>query len=518
VEQAPARGRVRLTRRHLLLALLVVSLAGLAAGGGWLLLRSRTDLPRPGQLGVLDDTLLRRTLTQRGLPADELINPLSPGPALRKLVQGLDQVGDPKKRALAVARRVAARLQGAGVDLMGEGHAPVRTPATLLARLQGKGQPQGPERKQKSEQKGEQKREQTVGPPRHLLSYELATLMVAALRAADLEAVLGIRPRVDDAPMPTADPRGGLARYAAAVYAPGTLGKAPPVAVLDPVRALSPPSWAGKGGDASMLVDGDGLKPLDDASAAAHLLALRAFRVRQENPKRAVELSYWALQASAPSPTLRVLRAEVLGAAGGRADAVSEAQKALALRKDPPRLVAVANALLVSGQAEQALTLAREAIKLDPKYWPAHLLLAVLLLQPKREEGEKHLHAAQEVAPEAPEVKLVQALDLLGQGQPDLALPLLREVVAARPREDTRLLLYQLLSARGEAEEASRLRQALLTDSRDRTQTRRRLEGVDKALEQARQQAAGAPPAGPQEPTEVPKIPQFKLPDVTIGQ
>jgi len=491
-------------QRKILLGLLALFLVGLATGGAVLFLRSRIDLPQPGQLGILSAALLKRTLVHRGVPQKQAVDPFPQTGAIRALAAGLKD-GPPKERAAALARKVAKVIQGASIDLTGELDSPLRTPAQLLAQL---------------------KKEQ--GKPLTVLSFELAALMTAALRAAGLPVVLGLVHQVD-APMPTADARGSLARYVAVVYPRGGLGKTP-LQVLDPARALRLPVWAGKGSDPSMIASPMSLQALDDATAAAHLLALRAFRLRHTASMEAYSLARWALGAAAPSATLQMIQAEVLAAAGGIQDALSEARKALALRKDPPRLCGLAMFLLAAGRPAESLPHLQEALKQDPKYWPARLMSAALLMSAKPEEGAKHLDAALAIAPRSAAVLTLKATLLMGQGKLPQALPLLRQATEAQPSEERRLMLYQALKMLDKTEEAARLRATLIKSSRDAAKTKKRLSAIDKMLESNPDNHPAPPPdtgppakKGPLEEELKGDLPGFlpprlELPDVTLGQ
>lgn len=491
-------------QRKILLGLLALFLVGLATGGAVLFLRSRIDLPQPGQLGILSASLLKRTLVHRGVPRKQAVDPFPQTGAIMELAAGLKD-GPPKERAAALARKVAKVIQGASIDLTGELDSPLRTPAQLLAQL---------------------KKEQ--GKPLTVLSFELAALMTAALRAAGLPAVLGLVHQVD-APMPTADARGSLARYVAVVYPRGGLGKTP-LQVLDPARALRLPVWAGKGSDPSMIASPMSLQALDDATAAAHLLALRAFRLRHTASKEAYSLARWALGAAAPSATLQMVQAEVLAAAGGVQDALSEARKALALRKDPPRLCGLAMFLLAAGRPAESLPHLQEALKQDPKYWPARLMSAALLMSAKPEEGAKHLDAALAIAPGSAAVLTFKATLLMRQGKHEQALSLLKQAAKAQPSEERGLALYQVLMMMDKTDEASKVRATLLKASKDAAKTKEKLSAIDKMLKSA---AESPPVVAPNPPPPTggslleedlpgglsgPSPPQLKLPDVTLGQ
>ena len=297
----------------------------------------------------------------------------------------------------------------------------------------------------------------------------------------------------------------------AVVYAEGGLGSKVLV-TLDPLRAMKLPRWAGEGGDPSMAVPaGAAAEPLDDASAAARLLSLRALRSPRDRSREAYALSSLAIKASAPSATLHVARALVLAAAGGRKDALAEARKALSLRKDPPRHTTVAMLGLSQGKPGEALLNLKEALRQDARFWPALQLMAMVT---KPEEADKHMKAALEVAPEEPSVQLTHAARLMAARKAQEAITVLRKVVAARPDREALLMLYQALVVTGQQGEASTVRARLLAmvKGKERKALLRLLGAMTPPQE------APAAPVAPDEPPAAPRLPKLELPDVTLGK
>ncbi len=475
-------------RRVLVLGLLGLSVVGLAAGGGLLYYRSHTDLPDPGQLAVLDAVMLRKTLIKRGVPPERVADPFAADEAVRALAASVKE-RDPKKRAAALARQIAKKMVGLRADLRGEGHGKVLTPGQLLAAVKANKRPR-------------------------VLSFELAALVASVLRAAGLWAVLAQVHQVQ-APMPTADPGGGAGRYVVVVFRPGQLGRQALLA-LDPLRALTLPAWAGEGKDPAMEAPTSAtMELLDDASAAARLLSLRALRKRRDEPREAYVLSGLAIKASSPSPTLHVARALVLAAAGGPSDALAEARKALSLRKDPPRYTTLAMLSLAQGKPEGALLNLTEALKQDDKYWPAHQLMAMVVAKP--EDADRHMAAALAVAPREPSVMLTKAARLMAARKVEQAIEILRQVLAVWPNQEARLMLYQALVVTGKKEEAGKVKAALLAAAKgkERAALERLLNSMTPGPAPG-PTSPGSDPAG--QPPSAPRIPELKLPDVTLGK
>lgn len=486
--QAPRKKPVP-KRRILVLGLLGLSALGLAAGGGLLYYRSHTDLPGPGQLAILDAVMLKKTLLKRGVPPERVVDPFTAGEAVKALANSVEQ-RDPKKRAQLLAQKVASVIRGLKADFSSQGKGQVRLPGQLLAAAK-------------------------AGKAVRVFSFELAALMLSVLRAAGLDAVLAQVHRVE-APMPTADPAGALGRYVVLVYRSKELGRQALLA-LDPLRALELPSWAGKGNDPEMSFPASSsMELLDDASAAARFLSLRALRLPRDASQEAYILSRLAIKASAPSATLHLARALVLATSGGRKDALAEAHKALSLRKDPPRYTTLAMLNLAQRKPEGALLNLNEAIKLDASFWPAHQLLAMIVAKP--EAAQKHLEAALAVAPREPSVLLTKAARLISRRELDEAITVLRQVVAMRPDREARLMLFQALMATDRKEEAGKVKAQLLASATG--SERDALLKLLLAMAPPPKKAPGtADPGGDSlSPPAAPRIPEIKLPDVKLGK
>jgi tetratricopeptide (TPR) repeat protein len=240
----------------------------------------------------------------------------------------------------------------------------------------------------------------------------------------------------------------------------------------------------------------EGYTPLDDASAAGHLLALRALLKIGKDPTSAYALSGAALKSSAPAAALHVLRAMVLASSGGVEDALLEGQRALGLRDDASRRAALGQLLLLAGRVEEAIGALERALQKEPAYWPAHRLMVALFLSGDREKGEKHLKAALEVAPEEPSLLELQAAVQLQSGQAREAAALLRGVARRRPSEHGLLLLYQALVLGEERSEAAAVRKQLLAMAKDPRELARALERIDAEAKGAKTQSK-APPRRP---------------------
>jgi tetratricopeptide (TPR) repeat protein len=446
--EAPRPSLTRSNRPRRALLLGVSGLLGLLVVSGLLLYRR--PLPRPGELALLDASELQRTLRGRGVPPAALVDPFAGSLALRQLARA-EKKDDPAALAAALARRLAGKLGRIQPDLEGAAETPALAASELYAQL-------------------------LEGKVRTVTSFELSALMVALLREADLQAVLGLASRLR-APMPT--PLPGVGRYVVMVYKKDRLGRELEK-TFDPLAALPLPSWAGKGNDAEMTSAAEGPVPLDDGSAAAHLLALRAYALRKKAPARAYELSLLALHAASPCAQLLLLRAEILASAGGTEDAVAEARKALALSDDAATRTSLAHRLAEVGRLEEAVAKLEGAVSLDGAYWPAHATLASWLLPTQPEKALKHLEQGLKIAPDAPALLMLQAMIALQENNLERAISLLRKVTDRQPSLPGLLLLYQSLALAGDTQETPMVRRRLLALASDRKKMEQTLDSLDQ--------------------------------------
>jgi|GEM_PF-3835516 tetratricopeptide (TPR) repeat protein len=458
--------------------------------------RSRTDLPKPGQLAILDEVVLRQTLIQRGIPSDRLVNPFKPGDAVTALANAKLKEGDSKAKIKQLASAVAAQIKHLKVDLSGNFEHPVRGAEKLAAALKS----------------GEAKR---------VFDLELAFLFSTILRQHGFAALIAEAHSLE-APVRSAAANGAVGRYLVVVYPKGKLGKTPLI-TLDPARATALPDWAGGGEDPDMESKADDATSLDDASAVAHLMSLRALQWRRTEKRlpEAYEQVELAVRAASPSATLLMAQALVLATSGGMNDAVSKAQAALALRDDAPRNAGLGEILLGAGKAAEGLSRLENALKKDPAYWPAlRSLTSLRWFAREREAGNKLLDQALKIAPNEFEILKAQGLRRLMENNCEAAVRILRRVLAEYAAAQVRLQLYVCLKRLGKDDEAQTERVELLKRAAEDGTT----EEIKQALAAIEKGAATSPQPTPDtsSPPLAPpprrKMPQrLKLPDVNLG-
>lgn len=482
------------TRRRLPWALglsLVVLLTLLAL----VFVRSRTDLPQPGQLAILDEAVLRQTLIQRGVPSDRLIDPFKRGTAIAALA-GKAVSGEVKQKLKTLISRVAPKLRTLRVDLSGHYDHAVRGAEAFAGQI-------------------------AQGKADRAYSLELAFVVTAVLRQHGFAAVIAEAHGLE-APVRSASANAATGRYLVAVYPTGKLGQTP-LATLDPTAAAPLPPWAGGGEDAEMASKADESTPLDDASAVGHLMSLRALQWSRSQKKlpEAYEQAQLAVKAASPSATLLMAQAMVLAASGGLNDAVGKARAALARRNDAPRATALARLLLATGNASEAVKLLEDALKKDQAYWPALESLTILRwIARERDAGNAFLDQALKIAPDELSILQLQGSRRMSEDNCEAASRIFRRVNQDLATDQSRLQLYICLLKLGKTDEARLEREQLLKNATD-------VEGVKQALasieggDQAPAPASGnagqaapadlAPPPARREPAEI------KLPDVNLG-
>jgi tetratricopeptide (TPR) repeat protein len=491
VRRPRSAGATPFKRLGLLVGLLLCLVALAFVIGRWL--SERQKGPEPGAVAQLVPKVREGAMVARGIPEAEVVDPFGPGSAIAQVAPA-PPAGEWTERARSVAQRLGQRLASIEVDLMGDAiDTPVRTAAELAHAV-------------------ETKRAQNA------LSYELAALLLAALRQHGMIALL-CEAFEQTAPVRAADPSGALGRYAVAVYPTDEALSEPPQLVFDPARAARLPPWAGGGGDRTMKSLLREPRPLDDVSAAARLYALRALREIEHHarrPERAYELIQWALDASAPAAAVHAARALVLARAGGIEDAVAEAKRAARLRSDAARRTVLASLLLAKRESDDAELELRQALEQDKTFWPAHRSLAALRwMSGDRSGGDVHLERALALAPDEPTVLALVANKHLTAGETDEGLALLRDLAKRRPREQTLLQLYIALVQAGETDEAERVHEQLLKVARDEDQMRELLEQMSGSLGGSKNGSLSDAPAAAKRGKGL--TPEgFKLPDIDL--
>lgn len=447
------------TARLLGITLILLALAGVGYAGLLLVQRS-SKLPEPGQLALLGPGEIRRTLSARGIPEQQIINPFAPDPAVQELVpSGLTAKMSVTQRASRIAQHIADKLSMVEVDLL-EVTQPIRTAAQLARTI-------------KADE-----------PLKRALSYELAVLVTAALRSADITALLAEMHEQQGA-IKTADPNGALGRYVVLVYRDADSLSDKPALVLDPTRATTLPPWAGSGQDRNMTSQAIKPEPLDDGSAAARYLSLAALVAINKDasrPERAYDLMHHAIDASAPSAVLHAARSLVLAGAGGLEDAVREARRAVTLRQNPAMRTLLARFLALQRDVAGAETLLGQALERDPRFWPAHHALAVLSwTRGDLAGGDAHLDKAADIASTAPSVVVLMARRSLRNGEVERAVQLLNKLSEDHPSDQVLLQLYLAQQAAGQTDQAQATRERLLKSTSNREQAEKILSEIEAA-------------------------------------
>jgi Flp pilus assembly protein TadD len=153
----------------------------------------------------------------------------------------------------------------------------------------------------------------------------------------------------------------------------------------------------------------------------------------------------------------RLSLAELLAEGGDHDGAIDELSTALGVAADGAPVLVRRGALYARmGQPKDAERDFREAIKRDPKHWPAYRYLGVTRLRLGRpEDAEAALREAITLAPQDPETVLYLGETLLSQGRLEAAFDELRRAVELAPSDPRGFtLLGRLFDRLGRTDEA----------------------------------------------------------------
>ncbi len=205
------------------------------------------------------------------------------------------------------------------------------------------------------------------GANARLYPLEVAAVAVAALRSADVDAMLtAIYAFPGDKSPP--DPSGEFGYFGIAVWK-GDVGKGKPV-VLDPYggRGTAPKS--------------DDYRVLTDVEAVAAGLDHEAFYALSQGgqSQKAFARIESARKLDPRSPSIRSTRAVILIASGGMEDGLKEMKAAAQLRPDAPRLNNLAGMAIAQQNLDDASRDVARALEQHPDFGSAHATLAAVHL------------------------------------------------------------------------------------------------------------------------------------------
>jgi len=282
------------------------------------------------------------------------------------------------------------------------------------------------------------------GDEAHLYPLEVAAATVAALREADVPAMLAdVWGFPGDRAPP--DPSGHLGYFAVAVY-DGEPGEGTPT-IHDPY------------GGRETQPDSESFRVLTDTQAVAAAWNVRALHelVHEEDSVRALELAQKALRLDRRSPYVRTVRGAVLIASGGVQEGFDELHTAAQIRDDAPRRNNIAGTLLDS-DVERAQREVAAALEQYPDFAAAHATLgAVLLSQGELARARAELETAERLQPQHNLLPMLWAQYHLRDGDAGLAMEKAREAIERRPHDAARRLqAAQIFRAGGDWDEMRR--------------------------------------------------------------
>jgi tetratricopeptide (TPR) repeat protein len=311
-------------------------------------------------------------------------------------------------------------------------------------------------------------------------SYEAATLVLAAARAAGLHALLA---EVQKQGGRYADPSGSMGAYAVAVYA------APPTPASKPLGYV----------DAFGAGAIDEATPLDDVAAVGAFYLLRSLAHAGGSGDTAASYrdADLAVKLWPGSPLPLVARGQSLIAGSGASEAINELKQAVAKRDDAPRHTNLAAGYIAAQEAEQAEASLRTAIQRDPGFGPARLALAAILTMRRDDEAARsEIDAVERIDPDLVGLRLVRAQMSARKGDLAAAEKDVRAEMEADPGDERAgLMLYGLLKGQGKDGEADSLKESLVKRSRHADRLRQIFDAAE-----GKGQGAGPGAGGGQRP------------------
>jgi tetratricopeptide (TPR) repeat protein len=262
---------------------------------------------------------------------------------------------------------------------------------------------------------------QENGAAARLYSLEVTLVAVAALRSADVDAMVAeVYAFPNDRSPP--DPSGHLGYYALAIY-PNAPGEGTP-AILDP--------HGGRGTEP----EEDDFRVLDDLAVLGAFLNHRAMHalVHEGEGDQAFDLSESALKLDRRSPSIRSARGAILLASGGEQQGLEELEAAAQLRRDAPRLNNLAGLALAQQDYETATRQVAQALEQHPDFAGGHATRAALhLAEGETDLGRRELETAQGLDAELPILPMLWANYYLATHETERAAESAAEAIERQP-------------------------------------------------------------------------------------
>lgn len=268
------------------------------------------------------------------------------------------------------------------------------------------------------------------GAHHHLYPLEVASTMVAGLRALDVPAMVAEAIRFEGERTPP-DPSGQLGYHVVAVY-DGEPGVGDPT-YYDPYvgREVQPE-------EARVLTD------LEAIGAAMSTRALYLLS-RESDPERAMEASSASLRLDASSPASRAVRGAILLTAGRTDEGLEELVSAQQLRSDAPRRNLLAGVYLAQGDFDSASREVTAALEEYPEFAPGRATLAAIhLSRGEADLARNELEAAERIDPHLHMLAQLWAGYFAITGDLDRAVERAERAVAANGDIQTRLMAARI--------------------------------------------------------------------------
>lgn len=394
---------------------------GVGAYAAWYLSQGEEEgddnEPLPVEVGPLSADKLRSHLERRDVKQGEINQPFASSEKIEDFArEAIHGKAEPREKAQATMDAIR--------DLLDEDH---ELYVSISPRVE---EPRSP-----AETLEALRAEEPFEP----YSYELAALMVTALRSVGVPAVLAEVYQFESTSRP-ADPSGTLGSYVAAIPR-GDGGSYRRPLLYDPASGRSGESAAA---DSVVLNDVEAVSArliLEGLHAAAHAGDTAE---GERLTSLAVRLRSGSATAHAARGTVRLLGGG--GQLSGQA-ALEEYERALRLRPDAQRKILVARILLALGQPARAEELVRSALDDAPEFAAAHGLMGLLYTARESfDEAAAALTRAEQLEPRDPHISMLWVQYHMAQRDLAAAADAAQAVVDRVPDDpQPRLMLAQVL-------------------------------------------------------------------------
>jgi tetratricopeptide (TPR) repeat protein len=395
---AAAKGPSKRGKLWWMSGLVLLALGGAAAFVVWQ--RERTPDAATLASTPLSARVLQRELERASVKADSLVRLLEPDGAVEAFAQrAAAGQSSPEAKASAVVKAIRARAKSDAFVSWSLADPRIGLPLTAAQTLA-------------AISKDHARKE--------LYPLEVAALAVAALRAADVPAMLTEVYAWPGARAPL-DPSGRFGYFGVALARTGGQPR-----VFDPYGGRPAQERCA---ECAVLSD------LQAVGAGLSLMATQRL-AQNEDPAAALRDADAAVKLAPSSPSTRSARGAVLLATGAAELGQGEFEAAAQMRPDPPRRNNLAMLFMALGDGERAAREVAQVLEQEPEFALGHVTLAEIhLARGERELARGELEKTAALDPGLPSLPLTWAQFYAAGGENEAAIEQGKRAVQARPTD-----------------------------------------------------------------------------------